>query len=810
MQQMANADGRARPSTEADGTAADDRLFQARVPVLRHGFGLWRWIRRRLSRRQLSIRLLNLPVSKGTADRPGLIVLQIDGLAHDQLLRALHAGRLPFLQRLLLRDNYRILPMYSGQPATTPAVLGELFYGVPQAVPAYSFRDHRSGEVVEMVQHPIAAAVQSELEPQGGGLLEGGSAYCDIYSGGALESHFCPANMGWEALQDQAAWRKAAIYALNIGQVLRMLVRLPVEFAHAVYEALTSEIGRREFIHELKFLPRRLIGGVAIRDLVAIAAEIDATRGLPAMHANFVGYDELAHRRGPGSAYAHRGLKTIDRAVQRIWRAAQASHRRDYHVWIMADHGQEQTTWYEERHGRSVNEAIAEVYRRMTGRPSPGEAEDDGESADPLTVAIGPIGHVYCAQKLSAETIERLGVAFSRELQIPIVMARLGDQTAAWAEGRRFHLPGDAAELLGHAHPHLAEVSRDLANLCTHVDAGQLVICGYRAGSEPITFVAEHGAHGGPGPQETSGFLMIPAEDAELVREPLRPSAVREMAMAVLQRGPASRRPPSARPPRAPVKIVTYNVHSCVGLDGRLSPARIARVLAALDPDVVALQELDVGRQRSRGIDQAQSIADALRMSLHFLPCLEITGEKYGNAVLSRLPMEVIAAGRLPGLHDRFEPRGVLWVQIDCDDRPLNLLTTHLSFNPLERRAQVDALLGPQWIGHPDCRGPLVVCGDFNAGPRSYLYQQLTRNLRDAQLCLPQRSPQRTWFSPLPLSRIDHVFVSDALTVMDVTVAHSQMARIASDHLPVCVTVDVPVTAAAAAPEIASRTAIAK
>jgi hypothetical protein len=120
-----------------------------------------------------------------------------------------------------------------------------------------------------MTEPAIAATIQGELESRADGLLRGGSAYCDIYSGGAAESHFCPANMTWSALEYTAAWRKAAIYLLNIAAVFRMFGLLFLELGHAVHDALTSRIGRRELIHELKFLPRRLIGGVAIRDLIA-------------------------------------------------------------------------------------------------------------------------------------------------------------------------------------------------------------------------------------------------------------------------------------------------------------------------------------------------------------------------------------------------------------------------------------------------------------------------------------------------------------------------------------------------------------
>jgi hypothetical protein len=653
----------------SDSGRTTDELYPSRVPVLRHVFTLWRWLRRVSNRRNIVVRLLNLPVVTGAGARPGLVLLQIDGLAFDQLQRAIDNGRMPFLRTLLKRERYELRPMYSGLPSTTPAVLGELFYGVAQAVPAYSFRDHRSGEVVEMIEPAIAATIQEELEQKGSGLLEGGSAYSDIYSGGASESQFCPANMGWTALESASAWRKAAVYLLHAPALIRLLGMLISDLGRALGEIIASRLARRELKFELQFLPRRLIGSVLMRELIPIAAEIDATRGLPAMHLNFVGYDECAHRRGPDSRYAHRALPEIDRTLRRIWQAAVDSGRRDYHVWIMADHGQERTTPYDQYFGRPLGDVLQDFYGSLPAEIAPvlkpGAGRDDVDG--PLAVAVGPLGSIYWPIDLKPEQIEQIAPRLAQSLRLPIVAARGVDGLAAWFEGRRLRLPDDAAEFLGADHPHLADVAGDFARLCDHPDVGEFLICGYRRDGESISFVAEHGAHGGPGPDETTGFLMLPREDADQAPQQLRPSVVREMGLSQLQgRAVPQRRNSSNTTGRERfLRLVTYNVHSCIGLDGRLSPARIARVLAALDPDVVALQELDVCRQRSGCVDQAQEIAQALTMELHFLPCIERTGEKYGNAVLSRLPMRLIRADRLPQLHHYREPRGALWVRID-------------------------------------------------------------------------------------------------------------------------------------------------
>ena len=86
------------------------------------------------------------------------------------------------------------------------------------------------------------------------------------------------------------------------------------------------------------------------------------------------------------------------------------------------------------------------------------------------------------------------------------------------------------------------------------------------------------------------------------------------------------------------LRVMTYNVHRCVGVDKRLDLERVAEVIAAARPDVVALQELDVGRRRTKGVDQAHGLAELLGMRSHFNAALHVEEERYGDAILTALP----------------------------------------------------------------------------------------------------------------------------------------------------------------------------
>ncbi|MDZ4053879.1 MAG: EEP domain-containing protein, partial [Phenylobacterium sp.] len=150
-------------------------------------------------------------------------------------------------------------------------------------------------------------------------------------------------------------------------------------------------------------------------------------------------------------------------------------------------------------------------------------------------------------------------------------------------------------------------------------------------------------------------------------------------------------------------RIITYNVHRCVGTDRRLDVGRIADVIASLEPDIVALQELDVGRIRTGNVDQAHEIAQRLKMAVHFHPAMMVEEELYGDAILTAYPEQMVQVGPLPGYGriPQLEPRGALWIAVEIDGKSVQIINTHLGLVPREQQIQAACLAGPAWLGHP-------------------------------------------------------------------------------------------------------------
>jgi endonuclease/exonuclease/phosphatase family metal-dependent hydrolase len=235
------------------------------------------------------------------------------------------------------------------------------------------------------------------------------------------------------------------------------------------------------------------------------------------------------------------------------------------------------------------------------------------------------------------------------------------------------------------------------------------------------------------------------------------------------------------------IRVMTYNIHSGVNRDGnvRLQPA--VQVIRSLNPDIVALQEVDMGITHSRYRHQARVLSDRLEMQFFFYPLMRFETRHYGLAFLSRLPFTIVKCDRLPTVLPRFrlQKRGAVWIRLDHWPRPIHIFNSHLGLFHRERRRQVEALLGRNWLEAVPRDEAVIFCGDLNAGPSSWAYRRLSASLSDVQKKKRDKQrPMPTFSSRRPTLRIDHIFVSNHLTPLSVKVFTSRTAQMASDHLP--------------------------
>lgn len=257
--------------------------------------------------------------------------------------------------------------------------------------------------------------------------------------------------------------------------------------------------------------------------------------------------------------------------------------------------------------------------------------------------------------------------------------------------------------------------------------------------------------------------------------------------MAPATRAPSEAEVPTeAVEPPAPgvrrISIGSYNIHSCVGLDRRRSPSRIADVLRELDCDIYALQEVDNEPGDDEDSKQLEYLSEAMHMAA--VPGMSIvrhSGE-YGNALLTRFPVARVHRHDL-SYGKWLEPRGAIDVELDIGGRALRVIATHLGLSRSERRFQWRQLLAAIAASPPE--HPTVVLGDMNEWfPRA-------GTLRDAHKILGEALAPPEFPSFWPFLALTRIWVRPTQAIVSVKVHSTPLAKRASDHLPLRAEIDV-------------------
>jgi endonuclease/exonuclease/phosphatase family metal-dependent hydrolase len=250
--------------------------------------------------------------------------------------------------------------------------------------------------------------------------------------------------------------------------------------------------------------------------------------------------------------------------------------------------------------------------------------------------------------------------------------------------------------------------------------------------------------------------------------------------------------------PRDPLRVLDYNIHTGIGVDGTLDLARTAEVIRSSGADIVGLQEVDVHwSARSRYVDQARELARLTGMRVFFAPIYDLEPEpgreerrQYGVAVLSRFPIvraENHHLTRLSTVDPDPVPRpgpGFAEAVVAAPGGPVHVYVTHLDYraDPAVRSMQVADTLRILDQDRPGARQLLL--GDFNAEPAAPELAPLFARMHDAA---PDGEP--TYPAEDPVKRIDYVTYSGRLEA----VAAEVLPTLASDHRPVLATLDVSV-----------------
>jgi endonuclease/exonuclease/phosphatase family metal-dependent hydrolase len=227
----------------------------------------------------------------------------------------------------------------------------------------------------------------------------------------------------------------------------------------------------------------------------------------------------------------------------------------------------------------------------------------------------------------------------------------------------------------------------------------------------------------------------------------------------------------------ATLRVVTYNIHRCRGMDRRTRPERVAAVLRDVDADVVALQEV-VGAGPS-GVSQIEEIGAALAMGWVMSPTRRLRGHQFGNALLSRFPIVHHTEHDLSW--KTCEPRCMQRVDVSVHGHVLHVYNVHLGTAILERRHQAQrlaALVTDRHVG-----GAKIVLGDFNEWMKGLTTTLLSQRLKSVDLRSYLRR-HRTYPGLFPILHLDHIYYSGRVEILGAEMPRTRATLVASDHLP--------------------------
>ena len=234
---------------------------------------------------------------------------------------------------------------------------------------------------------------------------------------------------------------------------------------------------------------------------------------------------------------------------------------------------------------------------------------------------------------------------------------------------------------------------------------------------------------------------------------------------------------PSARR-HVPVRVATYNIHRCRGIDRRVMPQRVAEVLRGIDADVIALQEVVGAGPECAG--QAEEIGAALGMGWTMACVRHLRRHLFGNVVMSRFP--IVHHSQYDLSWRTCEPRACQRADLDLGDgRMLHVYNVHLGTAILERRYQAGRLA--EIVSDRHIGGAKIVLGDFNEWMRGATTQLLSGRLKSVDLSnyLKRR---RTYPGLFPLLHLDHIYYAGRMDIVGIELPRTRLSLVASDHLP--------------------------
>lgn len=404
------------------------------------------------------------------ADRPGVLIIQLDGLSEPLLSWAVKAGNLPNLGRWLRNGSHAMTGWHTGMPATTPASQAGILHGDVSQVPAFRWYEKASGRLVVTNRPRDAAEVEKRISNGRGLLADGGVSISNVFSGDAPVSllTFSNASLPGRSARGYLAFVASPLglaraVVLSIGEMLKEIQQARRQRRRDVY----PRVGRHG-----AYVALRAVTNVLLRDLnVSLIAE-QMSRGAPVIFCDFVDYDEVAHHAGPLRPEAMQTLEGLDRVLGTLHRLADSAARR-YEIVVLSDHGQSQGATFRQRYGETFEDVVTKLVHAADDKGDP--SADGGSNAEEwgrVNVLLTGMAHQRGVKGAAVRAYvpehrrDKLGAGRAVSDDHPVVTVASGNLAMVYLTGHPHRL---ALEELDVLHPDL------VAGLVRHPGVGFVV-----------------------------------------------------------------------------------------------------------------------------------------------------------------------------------------------------------------------------------------------------------------------------------------------------------------------------------------------
>ena len=516
-------------------------------------------------------------------DQPGFILIQIDGLSHDHLVQAVAAGHMPYLESLLGKGDLKLAPWRCGLPSSTPAVQAGMMFGNRFDIPGYRWYEKDRETAISPRRLDQVITMYDRVSRGRLGILNGGSCYVSMFHGDADLALFTLSTIRsqhfFEGMRGMAL---LVLFLLSPLRLLRVLWLASVRYFRSLGLRLIALV---EPFRQVEREPRILnpldvfspllyaVAEALFTEVQTFGVMLDIYRCVPAIYTNYTSYDEVAHKMGPASAAALRVLRGIDNRIHQIDRMRANYRRREYHLYLVSDHGNTAAVPFSWENGTTLGEhlitllgeelslderleshtamnrtghylreelraleetgsprlrlltAPARRFVRRRLRHDEGIDYDLGRQRDVVVSASGSLAHIYF--NVSARTLDIIEVVLlypgllERLWSSPgigAVVGRAGEGTVVLGrDGGTLHI-GEEQEVVERPNPlsrfgDEAHAAGQLHRLAHFPHSGDLIVLGeIREDGKVVTFEEQVATHGGLGGPQGRPFIAWPAE----------------------------------------------------------------------------------------------------------------------------------------------------------------------------------------------------------------------------------------------------------------------------------------------------------